>query len=67
MLPSLNSSEWTLQSRNAGAHAMETGADLVSANGHYEHVDGIAWVRLRAERGAGPATAMIYSQIVIRS
>ena len=46
---------------------METGADLVSANGHYENVDGIAWVRLRAERGAGPATAMNYSQIVIRS
>ena len=33
------------------AHAMETGADLVSADRHYEHVDGIAWVRLRAERG----------------
>lgn len=33
------------------AHAMETGADLVSADRHFEHVDGIAWVRLRAERG----------------
>ena len=32
------------------AHAMETGADLVSADSHFEHVDGIAWVRLRAER-----------------
>lgn len=30
------------------AHAMETGADLLSADRHFEHVDGIAWVRLRA-------------------
>ena len=30
------------------AHAMETGADLVSADHHFEHVDGIAWVRLPA-------------------
>lgn len=29
------------------AHASETGAAVVSADGHYEHVDGIAWVRLR--------------------
>ena len=28
------------------AHAMETGADLVSAGRHFEAVDGIAWVRL---------------------
>ena len=28
------------------AHAMETGADLVSADRHFEHVDGIAWVPL---------------------
>lgn len=28
------------------AHAMETGADLVSADRRFEHVDGIAWVRL---------------------
>ena len=28
------------------AHAMETGADLVSADQHFQHVDGIAWVRL---------------------
>ena len=28
------------------AHAMETGADLVSADGHFEHVDGIAWIRI---------------------
>ena len=33
------------------AHAMETGADLVSADRHFEHVDGIAWHRLRDERG----------------
>ena len=32
------------------AHAMETGADLVSADGHFEHVDGIAWIRLGAGR-----------------
>ncbi len=34
------------------AHAMETGADLVSADRRFEHVDGIAWVRLRSERGS---------------
>ena len=28
------------------AHAMETGADLVSADRHFEGVDGIAWLRL---------------------
>ena len=28
------------------AHAMETGADLVSADRHFEAVDGIAWLRL---------------------
>lgn len=27
------------------AHAMETGADLVSFDGHFAHVDGLAWVR----------------------
>ena len=32
------------------AHAMETGADLVSADRHFRHVTGIAWVRLREER-----------------
>lgn len=31
------------------AHAMETGADLVSADRHFEDVDGIAWVRIGAE------------------
>ena len=30
------------------AHVMETGADLVSADGHFEHVDGIAWIRVTA-------------------
>ena len=28
------------------AHVMETGADLVSADSHFEHVDGLAWTRL---------------------
>ena len=28
------------------AHAMETGAELVSADRHFEAVDGIAWLRL---------------------
>ena len=31
------------------AHAMETGADLVSADSHFEHVDGIVWVRVAAK------------------
>ena len=31
------------------AHAMETGADLVSADSHFEYVDGIAWVPVREE------------------
>ncbi len=30
------------------AQAMETGADLVSADTHFEHVDGIAWRRVTA-------------------
>ena len=32
------------------AHVMETGADLVSADAHFEHVDGIAWVRVTEPR-----------------
>ena len=28
------------------AHVMETGADLISADSHFEHVDGIVWVRV---------------------
>lgn len=31
------------------AHAMETGADLVSAYGHFEQVEGIVWVRVAAD------------------
>ncbi|MYD89713.1 MAG: type II toxin-antitoxin system VapC family toxin [Caldilineaceae bacterium SB0662_bin_9] len=30
------------------AHAMETGADLVSADNPFGYVDGIAWVRMEA-------------------
>ncbi len=32
------------------AHAMETGADLISADRHFAHVDGIAWVPIAADR-----------------
>ncbi len=31
------------------AHAMETGADLVSFDRHYEWIDGLAWVPLSAD------------------
>lgn len=31
------------------AHAMETQAELVSADRHFDHVDGISWIRLGAE------------------
>ena len=31
------------------AHAMETGAELVSFDEHFEGVDGLAWVHLSAE------------------
>ena len=31
------------------AHAMERGADLVSADRHFEAVDGIAWLRLGSQ------------------
>ncbi|HEY3128094.1 MAG TPA: type II toxin-antitoxin system VapC family toxin [Acidobacteriota bacterium] len=27
-----------------GAHALETGADLLSFDQHYQHIDGIAWI-----------------------
>ena len=30
------------------AHAMETGADLVSGDRHFRHVDGIVWVPITA-------------------
>jgi tRNA(fMet)-specific endonuclease VapC len=28
------------------AHAMETGADLLSFDEHFEHVEGLAWIHL---------------------
>jgi len=31
------------------AHAMETGADLVSYDRHFEQVDGLAWLHLSTE------------------
>ena len=31
------------------AHAMETGADLVSFDRHFDHVDGLAWIHVSAE------------------
>ena len=31
------------------AHALETGADLISSDGHFEHVDGVAWIKVRGE------------------
>ena len=31
------------------AHAMETGTDLISADGHFEHIDGLTWVRVPDE------------------
>lgn len=31
------------------AHALETGADLISSDGHFEHVDGVAWIKVRRE------------------
>lgn len=31
------------------AHAMETGADLVSYDRHFEHIEGLAWTHLGAE------------------
>ena len=30
------------------AHTMETGADLISADRHFEHVDGIVWIPIAA-------------------
>ena len=32
------------------AHAMETGTELVSSDGHFKHVDGLAWVHVPSER-----------------
>ena len=31
------------------AHAMETGADLVSADSHFEHVDQVVWVNATSD------------------
>ncbi|MDE0420016.1 MAG: type II toxin-antitoxin system VapC family toxin [Gammaproteobacteria bacterium] len=31
------------------AHAMETGADLISSDRHFAAVDGLAWVPIRSE------------------
>ena len=31
------------------AHAMETGADLVSSDRHFEHIDGLAWMHVAAQ------------------
>ena len=31
------------------AHAMETGADLVSYDRHFDHVDGLAWIHLSTD------------------
>ena len=30
------------------AHALETGADLVSSDDHFAHVEGVAWLKLGA-------------------
>ena len=30
------------------AHAMETGTELLSSDGHFKHVDGLAWVHVPA-------------------
>lgn len=38
------------------AHAMEAGADLVSFDAHFEHVDGLAWIPLSVERKARPVS-----------
>ena len=32
------------------AHAMETGADLVSYDRHFEHIEGLAWMHLGTEQ-----------------
>lgn len=37
------------------AHAMETGADLISADRHFQYVDGIAWSRVGADSATGDA------------
>ena len=32
------------------AHTMETGADLVSCDRHFDQIDGLAWIHLSADR-----------------
>jgi len=32
------------------AHTMETGTDFVSCDGHFDHIDGLAWIQVSAER-----------------
>ena len=32
------------------AHTMETGADLVSCDRHFEQIDGLAWIHVSAEQ-----------------
>ena len=35
------------------AHTMETGADLVSYDGHFDHVDGLAWTHVSTDQLPG--------------
>ena len=35
------------------AHTMETGADLVSYDRHFDHIDGLAWTRVSTEQLPG--------------
>ena len=32
------------------AHTMETGADLVSCDRHFNHIDALAWIPVSTER-----------------
>lgn len=35
------------------AHTMETGADLVSYDGHFDHIDGLAWIHVSTDQLPG--------------
>ena len=35
------------------AHTMETGADLVSYDGHFDHIDGLAWIHVSPDQLPG--------------
>lgn len=35
------------------AHTMETGADLVSYDGHFDRIDGLAWIRVSTDQLPG--------------